>query len=182
MREYVTMMYVKRQNGHFHLPLFNLPYNEPFTGDPLILLDGVPVFDVDKLMALDPLKLRKLETVQRRYFLGGTNFGGIMNWISYKGDLAGYILDPHAVVVDYEGLELEREFYSPSYETEESRAGHLPDFRNVLYWSPGVSTDGQGKKTLSFYSSDLPGRYIVVAEGIAPDGTAGSGIMSFGVK
>src|SRR5262249_34770036 len=146
MREYVTMMYVQRRRGHFHLPLYNIPYNQPFDDDPLILLDGVPIFDIDKLMALDPLKIRKLQTVQRRYFLGGGTFPGIMNWISYKGDLAGYILDPHAVVVDYAGLELEREFYSPAYPGAEERASHLPDFRNVLYWSPELSTGAAGKK------------------------------------
>ena len=183
LREYVTMIYVKRRNGHWHLPVFNLSYpTVTFDNDPLILLDGVPVFDIDKLMALDPLKLRKLETVQRRYFLGGANFEGVMNWTSYKGDLAGYILDSRAVVVDYAGLELQREFYSPSYATPEEAGSHLPDFRNVLYWTPWAATDGKSKKPFSFYSSDVPGRYVVVAEGLAADGTPGTGIAHFEVK
>jgi hypothetical protein len=183
LREYVQMMYVKKRDGHFYIPLFNLSYpTEVFEGNPLILLDGVPVFDVDKLMALDPLKIRKLETVHHRFFLGAANFEGVLNWISYKGDLAGYILDPRAVVVDYEGLELQREFYSPSYATPEETGSHLPDFRNVLYWSPSISTDGKSKKPLSFYSSDVPGKYIVVVEGLAPDGTSGTGIARFEVK
>jgi hypothetical protein len=115
------------------------------------------------------------------YFLGGTYYSGIMNWTTYKGDLGGYNLDPHVTVVDYEGLQLEREFYSPSYETDEQAATHLPDFRNVLYWSPALSTNAQGKSDLNFYSSDLPGNYIVVVEGIAEDGAAGSTMMSFSV-
>jgi hypothetical protein len=183
LREYVTLILVKRRNGHYHLPVFNLTYsNQVFDRDPLILLDGVPVFDIDKLMALDPLKIRKLETVQRKYFLGSASFDGILNWVSYKGDLAGYILDPHAVVIDYPGLELEREFYSPAYSTEEEKASHLPDFRNVLYWSPSVATDTTGKKPLGFFSSDVPGRYFVVVEGLTADGTPGTGIAGFEVK
>jgi hypothetical protein len=105
-----------------------------------------------------------------------------MNWISYKGDLAGYILDPRAIVVDYPGLELQREFYSPSYATPEDAASHLPDFRNVLYWSPWAATDGKGRKSLSFYSSDVPGKYVVVAEGLAANGTPGTGVTHFEVK
>ena len=124
----------KESSSHYHLPVFDLPNNRFFDPDPLILLDGVPVFNIDSLIVLDPLKMRKLETVQHRYFLGATNFAGIMNWTTYKGDLGGYILDPHATVVDYEGLQLQREFYSPSYATEEQAGSHLPDFRNVLYW------------------------------------------------
>lgn len=183
LREYVTMIFVKRRNGHYHLPLFNLSYqSQVFENDPLILLDGVPIWDIDKLMALDPLKMRKLETVQRRFFLGPSSFEGVLNWTSYKGDLAGYILDPRAVVVDYDGLELEREFYSPSYATPDEAASHLPDFRNVLYWSPTASTDAKGKRPLQFYSSDVPGKYVVIVEGLAADGTAGTGITRLEVK
>jgi hypothetical protein len=182
MREYVVLMLVKQQRGHYHLPLFELPYNQFFETDPLILLDGVPIFNIDSLMVLDPLKIRRLETLQRKVFMGGTYFPGIMNWTTYKGDLGGFILDPHSTVVDYEGLALQREFYSPNYAMSEQLESHLPDFRNVLYWSPAVPIDGTGKGRLSFYSSDLPGKYMVVVEGIAADGTAGSGVVGFEVK
>ena len=182
MREYVVMMLVQRREGHYHLPLFNFTYSQFFDDDPLILLDGVPIFNIDSLIALDPLKVRKLQTVNRRVFMGGVNFPGIMNWTTYKGDLGGYILDPHATVVDYEGLQLRREFYSPSYGTPEEAESHLPDFRTVLYWTPVVPVGARGKGELSFYSSDIPGKYIVVAEGINHDGTAGGGVTSFEVK
>jgi hypothetical protein len=112
MREYVTLMLVQRRGGHYHLPLFELPYNQFFETDPLILLDGVPVFNIDSLMTLDPLKIKRLQTLQRKVFMGSTFFPGIMNWTTYKGDLGGYILDPHATVVDYEGLSMQREFYA----------------------------------------------------------------------
>ena len=181
MREYVVMMLVKKKGGHYHLPVFDLPNNGFFEADPLILLDGVPVFNIDSLMVLDPLKFRKLDMVQRRYFLGSTSYDGVMNWITYKGDLGGYVLDPHATVVDYEGLQLQREFYSPSYATEEQAGSHLPDFRNVLYWCPAVPQDSTGKSTLSFYSSDLPGKYVVLVEGLTADGDGGSGFASFEV-
>ena len=180
MREYVVMMLVKRGRDHTHLPLLDLAEAQRFfEKDPLVLIDGVPVFDLNKLMVLDPLKIRKLETVHQKFFLGSTDYDGVMNWVSYKGDLAGYTLDANATVIDYEGLQLQREFYSPSYEKEQE-ADHLPDYRNVLYWSPDVKTTP--KTALSFYSSDVPGKYIVVVEGLAPDGTAGSGIASFEVK
>jgi hypothetical protein len=50
----------------------------------------------------------------------------------------------------------------------------------VLYWSPGIQT--APKSAIRFYSSDVPGKYIVVVEGLAADGTAGSGITRFEVK
>ncbi|HVS97673.1 MAG TPA: hypothetical protein VHE54_14365 [Puia sp.] len=182
MREYVVLMLVQRRDGHYHLPLFNFTYNQFFNDDPLLLLDGVPIFHIDSLMALDPLKIRRLQTVNRRVFMGAVNFPGIMNWTTYKGDLGGYILDPHATVVDYEGLQLRREFYSPSYTTDSLAQSHLPDFRTVLYWTPDVPTMSHGKGELNFYSSDIPGKYVVVAQGITREGLAGTGTTTFEVK
>ncbi len=182
LREYVILMLVEKRKSHFHLPLYDISNTISFDSDPLILLDGVPIFDIDKLMTLDPLKIRRLDMVHRRYFLGTASFEGIMNWITYKGDLGGYTLDPHATVVDYEGLQLEREFYSPSYGEGQAPESHLPDFRNVLYWSPEVPVNPQGKGELTFYTSDIPGKYIAVVEGLATDGSAGSSLISFEVK
>ena len=182
LREYVVLMLVQKRHGHFHLPVYDMSNAVSFEEDPLILLDGVPVFDIDRLMAMDPLKIRRLDMVHRKFFYGNSRFDGIMNWTTYKGDLGGYTLDPRATVVDYEGLELEREFYSPSYEEGQAPEGHLPDFRNVLYWSPAAPVQGQANGSLSFYSSDIPGKYVVVVEGLAPDGSAGSSMTTFEVR
>ncbi len=183
MREYVKFMLVKKRGAHFHLPLLDIRNVRMFENDPLILVDGVPVTDIDTLMAMDPLKIRKLEMVNEKFFLGSATFDGIMNWTTYKGDLGGYVLDPRVTVLDYEGLQLKREFYSPSYETPEAVASHVPDFRNLLYWAPTIPTaDSTGHAGCQFFSSDLPGKYVVVVEGLSADGKTGSALASFEVK
>jgi hypothetical protein len=45
-----------------------------------------------------------------------------------------------------------------------------------------VPGDSTGKSTVSFYSSDLPGKYVVVVEGLTADGDGGSGIATFEVN
>ncbi|MBO0947800.1 hypothetical protein [Fibrella forsythiae] len=170
LSEYVPGVLVRRQNGHFVLRVSNMPYRMPFNDDPLILLDGVPVYDVDRIMAFSPLKIKSLDVVTRRYMLGYANLPGIISFKTYKADLAGFQLDPHAVVLEYEGLQARREFYAPSYATPGQLASRLPDFRNLLYWNPSVSTNQQGKANLSFYTSDQEGRYLIVVQAITPDG------------
>lgn len=181
LREYVALVDVRKKERSFHLPVLNENTWQFFTQDPLILLDGVPVFDINKFMNFDPLKIKKLDVVNRKYFLGGSSFEGILNWTTYNGDLANFELDPHATIIDYEALQLQREFYSPVYETEGERSSHLPDFRNVLFWSPNVTTM-QGKQRVSFYSSDLPGKYLIVLQGITNDGKSGYTVTTFNVK
>ncbi len=177
LREYVQLLNVQRHGEHFHLWAYNDPGKVPFDDDPLVLLDGVPYFNIDLFMKCDPLKVWKIDVITRRYMLGGSYFDGILNCISYKGDLAGLPIDPHATALDYEGLQERRVFYSPSYVDGAHRASRLPDFRDVLYWDPSLSGG-----PVRFYSSDLPGRYAVVVQGVSSEGGPVYGHSEFEVR
>jgi hypothetical protein len=180
MREYVSEVNIVHPHNHFHIKVLN---KNAFLdeGDPLVMIDGVPFFDIDKLFAADPLKIRKLEDVPYIFLLGPSYEAGIFSFTTYKGDLAGNEIDPHAVVMDYEGLELQREFYSPQYDTDGAYASRIPDFRNVLYWEPFVKTDTKGTGSLSFYTSDQTGKYIGIIQGLTSNGLAGSQTFTFDV-
>ncbi|MEP7257694.1 MAG: hypothetical protein ABI687_04890 [Flavitalea sp.] len=180
LREYVPLVFVKKREGHYHFSVFESISRSLFTLDPLALLDGTPVFDTDKFMKYDPLKIWKLEVVARKYYYGDLAYDGILNFITYRGDLPDFELNPNATVIDYEGVQMQREFFSPVYETTAQVAGRLPDFRNLLFWSPDVQKNANGK--ISFYTSDLPGKYTVMLQGISADGQAGSGTLMFEVK
>jgi hypothetical protein len=181
LREYVTLVDVKKREGNFHFSLLDFATNQKFSTDPLVMLDGVPVFNFNRFMQIDPLKLNKLEVLNRKYFLGGSMFTGILSWTSYKGDMADYDPGSHATIIDYDGLQREREFYSPVYTTEVQRSSHLPDFRNVLLWSPDIKIGEGTSKEINFYTSDIPGKYRVVIQGISGSGLAGFETSTFTV-
>ena len=174
LREYVSEDNIVNSGGKFRIKVLN---DRGFLdGNPLVLVDGIPVFDVNKVFSIDPLKVRKLEVIRERYFYGPAVEEGIFSFTSYKGDLGGIELDPKAIVLDYEGLQLHRVFYSPLYDTPERLASRIPDFRSLLYWSP----DATGP--VSFYTSDQKGKYIGVIQGITKQGVAGSGEFMIEVK
>jgi hypothetical protein len=191
MREYVAEVNVVRKNKQYHFNTFNnagfelerlQPSERTMMEDPLILLDGIPVFDVDKIIAYDPLKVRKLEVVAARYYRGPISAYGIVSLTTYSGDLPGFSLNPHDVILDYDGLQNQRIFYSPDYSDTASINSRLPDFRNVLFWSPEIHTDEKGRGSISFYTGDLPGKYLVEIQGISNDGYAGSTGFTFDVR
>jgi hypothetical protein len=179
LREYVGYIAVAKHQGKFGIKIFN---GDLLLGNPLVLLDGIPVFDADKVFKWDPLKIKQLDVVHSNYVYGPTLFNGIMSFTTYKGEGASIEIDPHAVVVDYEGLQQQRKFYSPAYDTEAHVNSTLPDFRTALYWNPNIITDASGKSSFTFYTSDKPGQYIGILEGITPTGKTGSGYFSFSVK
>jgi len=180
MREYVTEVNIIHPRDGFHIKVIS-GQGYLRENDPMVLIDGIPFFNMNKLFAVDPLKIRKLEDVPFTYYWGPSVEEGIFSYTSYKGDLAGTEIDPHAVVMDYEGLEQQRIFYAPAYDTDKAYASRIPDFRSVLYWQPNVNTDTNGKSNLSFYTSDQTGQYIGVIQGMAADGTAGSQTFRFQV-
>ncbi|MEJ7587406.1 MAG: hypothetical protein WKI04_07580 [Ferruginibacter sp.] len=182
LREYVMEVNVRQRNGKVHLPVFNEIERAPFTDPPLVLLDGVPVFDLEKLMAYDPLKIRKLEVVAREYYLYGNSFNGIMNFTTYKGDMEGYEIHSRATIMDYEGLQVRRDFYAPVYETALQFSSRLPDFRTLLSSLPKLAGNGKEKTHAVFYSSDLPERYAIIIQGMSYDGRSGSAVAYFDVK
>lgn len=181
MREYVPGVQVRLRQGKFHFMVFDTPHSSIFNSNPLVLLDGVPVFSIDKIMAFDPLKVKKLEVFTKQYFLGPHSYPGLVSYTTYQGDLGGFQLNPRALLVEYEGLQLQRQFYAPTYETEQQKLSRLPDFRNLLHWQPTVVTGADGKAALSFYTSDQAGTYVMVVQGLSNTGLAGSEIISFEV-
>lgn len=179
LREYVPGIAVRRRNGKLDIEVVNYTLKTLFEG-PLLLLDGVPVFDGEQMLKYDPLKVRKLEVVNSRYVLGSSVFNGLSSWFTYKGDLDGFTPDPRAMVIDYEGLQQKRLFYSPVYETQQQRNSRIPDYRTLLEWIPSVAANPNS--SFSFYTSDQPGSYLVVVQGIDKNGTPGSAQTMFEVK
>ena len=87
---------------------------------------------MDDIMSYDPLKIRKLELVKRRYYYGPMVVDGILNFTTYKGNLQEFEMDDRAVILDYEGMQWQREFYSPLYETE-AQAASRPPISGIFY-------------------------------------------------
>ncbi len=174
LREYVPGVIVHVRKDGFHLLVTDRLNKVVLEDNPMVLLDGVPVFNMNKIMAMNPLKIRKLEVIDGRYFHGLAVYQGIVSFTTYKGDLEGFPLDAHALVQQYEGVQQQREFYSPRYETPQEKQSRLPDLRNLLYWNADLATIGAAPRTVDFFTGDQPGRYLVVVQGLAANGLAGS--------
>lgn len=181
LREYVQEMSVGARNGKLYLKIADEARKVFNEENLLVLWDGVPLQDPHSVLQFDPLKVKRLEVVPRRFAAGGSIFNGIASFTTYNGDLAGYAAGPNKLM-DYEGLQLQREFYSPSYNNTERLHSRLPDFRNTLYWAPNVFTDAKGETVINFYTGDRKGKYIAVIQGLDDWGNPVSATHQFEVK
>jgi len=182
VREYITGVSVHKRQNRFYFRILNDQQKLFFDQDPLIVLDGVPIFDATEVMNIDPLKIKKIEIVNRKFFLGSVVASGIFALYSYNNDMAGLQLNSRALILEYEGLQLQREFYSPKYDNPPNGSKRLPDFRNVLEWEPNITIGKSREAQISFYSSDRKGSFMGIVEGINGNGRAGSTRFFFQVE
>ena len=182
LREYVREIGVGARNGKLSIKMFSPVLHDFYDGDMLVLLDGVPLSDADKILSYDPLKVKRLDVVQSQYIIGPSIFNGVASFSTYEGEFDKFEFDPRLVAIDYDGLQLQREFYSPAYETKQQLEKRIPDFRNTLLWSPDITTDQDGKTKIEFYTSDRPGKYMVLLQGMSANGDCVSAQTVFEVK
>ena len=63
-----------------------------------------------------------------------------------------------------------KEFYSPDYSELPCPE---PDYRRTLYWNPSVTTDDNGKASVSFYNNSRCEKFKISAETLAKNGLIG---------
>ena len=182
LREYVAGVNVTVRNGRRMIKVYNPFMHDYYNESPLVMIDGVPLSNPHAIFSYDPLKARKLDVSLNRYALGKAAFSGIISFSTYNGTFDAFELDPEVVGVDYNGLQLRREFYSPKYETQQQIDSRLPDLRNTLLWAPDIVIGKEGKTSLQFYSSDRSGKFVIVLQGIGSNGDPVSSVKTFSVR
>ncbi|HQM70259.1 MAG TPA: hypothetical protein PK521_13205 [Bacteroidales bacterium] len=145
------------------------PY-QIFNNQALVLLDGVPVNDIDKLLSISARELESVEIINSRYFYADYVFEGIISFITKKGKLSSLEETNSFFRQVFEGC-LEREdFYSPAYDSDSAMLSRIPDFRNTLFWKSDVIVTDDETAEIEFYTSDEAAEYIIVAEGFTSEG------------
>ena len=100
-----------------------------------------------------------------------------------NANIQGYlkvILRARYLKTIYASFKVEQ-YYSMEYETAEQKSSRLPDYRTSLSWNPYLRSNA-GSAGFSFFTSDQPGTYLIVVQGIDDQGKAGSSSVTFEVK
>jgi hypothetical protein len=193
LREYVKEVMVRIRNKNYYVLVFNrqlydlrkyIDYAKNMMDDngPLVLIDGIPVTDLNKLIKYDPLKVRKLELIADRYVVGGLIYDGILSFTTYKGEFENLELNKKELLFDDEGWQRQRKFYMPDYKDPLVKNSRIPDFRELLYWAPTVKISKTNSGKISFFTGDVTGKFVVVVKGVSDDGRLVNEMVPFEVK
>jgi hypothetical protein len=144
---------------------FNSIRTEMAIFDPLVLIDWVAVDDIDRILALSPRSIDRIELVNSPYIKGNITYGGIISFVSEHNDFAGIDLPVSGTFLNYKFLEdcSQRIFKVPA-------TLNFPDARNTVYWNPELRLNEEGKATIHITMPDTPGKYLILLRGMNMEG------------
>jgi hypothetical protein len=177
--EIIPFVQIRKKKNHYILSVINDKLE--VMDESLILLDNIPVYNVDELMKIHPSLVEKIEVINRTYLFGDFVLNGIISITTKTDNFAGTRFPDGSVFLEYQTLMPQKTYRFPVYMTPDERAGRLPDFRTLLYWDPAAIVSSGGTN-LSFYTSDFRGDYDILVRGIGMDGSVYAGRMAFGVR
>ncbi|KPK84477.1 MAG: hypothetical protein AMS27_09850 [Bacteroides sp. SM23_62_1] len=172
--ELVKSVNIKRRRGSFNLAVIDPLSNQPLSGEPLLLLDGVPVLDINPVIIyLDPVDIERIEVMSNWYIIGDKLYFSIINLITKKAEYGHFDLPTYAIRNSYLFAQYPVSLNTPDYSIENDSISMIPDYRNLLYWNPEIVTNKNGYATVSFYTSDDISDYKIVIQGLTKKGLAG---------
>jgi hypothetical protein len=181
--ELVNTVLIKRRKDSFSLSVLDPATNRLLLGEPLLLLDGVPIFDIDPVITyMDPVDIDRIEVLSSWYILGDKFYSSVINMITQQADFSHVELPAYAIRKHYDFLQYPVSFTTPDHSVSTDTSGMIPDYRNLLYWNPEVITDARGRAELSFYTSDDISDFRIVIQGLTQDGAAGYKEAGFSVS
>jgi hypothetical protein len=125
---------------------------------PLILLDNIQVNNDDRLLKLPLDRIERVEAIESGYMVGNMKYSGLLSIYSKNKDFAGIDLNKNSMFFAFDLFSDEN---SNLIFDENSYDSRIPDRRNLLYWNPDINLSTDKITTISFYTSDNQGDYVV---------------------
>lgn len=186
---------LQRPNGGYRVLIRGVSSIMGGTG-PLFLLDGMAIQDDDgtALLTFNPSEIERVELLKNAGTVGNYGVRGGNGVIAFYTKVARpkqIEMNPNATMKPLQLIgypKVQREFYVPRYESkpDENQSPEPEpskiDRRDVLYWKPGMQTDGQGHSQLIVPLSDVVRTVRVVVQGITADGRPVVGETLFRVQ
>lgn len=160
--EIIPQVRVKKNKDESILQVLNSPYKTFFEDQALVLLDGIPVKNTVALLESDPLLIKSIEVVSKKYLQGNADFNGIVHFKSYRGDMANFKPNLNDAPFLFNGIQESASFQNADHAQMKDR---LPDMRNLLWRETNISQE-QIKAGLKYFTSDVEGNYKIIVRGI----------------
>lgn len=168
LNEIVTYVSARINKGKMVINVLN-DRTETQYDQPLILIDNLVIFDIDELMKLNPLKVKKIEVITKPYTLGSKEYKGIIMITTKAGDFGGMRLPNETVFLKYITASPSTFFVYPNF-NDDNIPLQQPYFANTIY-NKSIEINSSNDNRFSFYTSDETGKFEISVSIINQDGS-----------
>ena len=106
LTEYVNCVRRIKNNGVAQLTVRSVDESYVFTWPAMVLIDGMPVIDVDRLLNYDARRIHYINIYGNQYTFGNGVYRGILSFVTRSGRLTNYPTEPNVQYLVYEFPEL----------------------------------------------------------------------------
>jgi hypothetical protein len=161
IKEYVPNVSVRKKDKLKEFRIINIEAGYLFEGNPLMMIDALPIFNSDMLASFNPKFFYKLDVLNREFYLNDRKYDGVMNFSSYENNFGLFPIPNEVLYLDYAGynpyIVLDRPIYASVPDKE-----RMPDFRSNLFWyQKGVD---KISSEFQLSASELTGNYVLEVE------------------
>jgi hypothetical protein len=146
------------------LQVFNATRLFFFEEMPLLLLDGIPILDINVIKDMGSKDIDKIEICQSERFYGDLTFPGVVAIYTSKADYTRVPESDDLIKLNLDVIQPPATLNMPSIQLLED-----PDLRQVLLWKPSLKPEPT--IALDFQTSDVEGSYKLVIRGKTTDGS-----------
>ncbi len=166
--EIVPFTFLKHKRDSFYFQILN-PDTDLLIDNPLVLLDNIPVFNVNEILKLSPASIEKIDIIHQDYFLGTHRIEGLIHIISKESQLEQIEFPGGTVFFDYQAVNPTAEFKLPDSQVIKDSQGSIPYFNNLLYWKANLVL-GNSPVKLEFFTGNNEAEYQIIVRGVTSDG------------
>ncbi len=153
-KELLEAVRFRNRKGEYHLDIIDYDLHSYMTGNPMVLVDGVPLSDLSHLANMGSKVIDRVDQVPYQRFYGDLGMDGVLAIYTKSGDASTVPESDHLLKLDFEALQTDVQLAEP-LKAEKNE----PDFRQLLYWNPKYNPQSDG--SINFNTPNVNGTYRI---------------------
>jgi len=166
-RELGKRIFLSRLEGKYKVHILDIETNRIIGDHPFYFIDGIPFFDSEKLLGLDPSLIESISLKSRKYFMGGLVMDGIIDIRSKKGD-ATLVVFPRSAVREY--IQGFQEGFIPALKNDTENDLRTPLYKTTLLFKSQIQFEKEEDVGFKLIAPDSKGNYTIAIRGITSEG------------
>lgn len=163
-KEILSNVLIRKRKGKDRVRVYNRDIMHTFDGNPLYVIDGIPTYDSNEYLDLNPENVQTVEVVSS--FANITKFGnlGKNGIIVVKSKSISGQKDENDKILKLKGFQKKIQKSYPEY--SEGKEYLIPDFRSTIYWAPSNQINESGLGDIKYFHSDDISNFLITIQGI----------------